>query len=304
VLYICFNKNISGYVQYQFEKEGISVVARTLHSVLAEDVDIEEPTSRYFEEILPDRFMNRSDIREYDYLVVDEGQDLFREAYIPCLGKMLKGGLRDGCWLIFYDQNQNLYNNNDQFNSSLELLKRYGAASYKLSVNCRNTKQIAAANVLTTGFSDIGRTKVNGISVKYVPYKDKQEEQQILKDILRTLKSEGICGSDLILLSRYAITNPSNCLYDISLDRNIGVLKTEGQIWKARKTDIRFSTVSSFKGLEAKTVVLMDVDGFTGQNQRLLNYVAISRACALLYILYDSGKEEDRQNMMIGDVLH
>ncbi len=53
------------------------------------------------------------------------------------------------------------------------ILKRCGAASFKLTVNCRNTKQIADANTLTTGITNIGRPKVNGLSVQYIPYNGK-----------------------------------------------------------------------------------------------------------------------------------
>ena len=45
-------------------------------------------------------------------------------------------------------------------------MKKCGAASYRLSVNCRNTKQIAYANTLMTGVSNVGRPKVSGLKVQ------------------------------------------------------------------------------------------------------------------------------------------
>ena len=297
-LFICFNRSISSYVQYQFEKENLDIKACTLHSLLGEAPSDQDPTD-YFERILPEQFMKRADVKEYDYLIVDEGQDLFREAYLPCLGKMVKGGLEDGNWLIFFDQNQNLYNTNNQVDSCLGQLKRCGAASFKLTVNCRNTKQIADANTLTTGIADIGRPKVNGLSVKYIPYQNKNNEHQILEKLLQELKTEGVCGGDLVILSRYSLANNANCLHNNPIANSIGIMKTGGQMWRAKKTEIRFSTISAFKGLESKIVILIDVDGFSDQAVRMLNYVAISRACSLLYILYDSSKEQERQNMLV-----
>ena len=298
VLFICFNRSISSFVQYQFEKDNLDIKACTLHSLLGE-APYDQDLTNYFERVLPEQFMKRKDVKEYDYLIVDEGQDLFREAYLPCLEKLVKGGLEDGNWLIFFDQNQNLYNTNDQFDSCLGKLKRCGAASFKLTVNCRNTKQIADANTLTTGISDIGRPKVNGLSVKYIPYQNKKDEHQALEKLLQELRAEGVCGGDLIILSRYSLANNANCLHNNPLARSIGVLKTNGQIWRAKKTEIRFSTIFAFKGLESKAVILVDVDGFSDQTIRLLNYVAISRASSLLYILYDSSKEQERQNMLV-----
>ena len=43
----------------------------------------------------------------------------------------------------------------------------------------------------------------------------------------------------------------------------------------------------------------IDVDGFADQQVRLLNYVAVSRASSLLYVLYDCRKEQERQNMIV-----
>ena len=299
ILYICFNKSISEYVSYQFEKEGLDIDVSTLHSKMLNGTAIEDNSQEFFEKILPDRFLRTASEFEYDYLIVDEGQDLFREAYLPCLGKLLKGGLEDGCWLFFYDQNQNLYNNNDQFDSSISKLKRCGAASFKLSVNCRNTKQIADANTLMTGIHNIGRPKVSGPKPQYIKYADKDEEHRVLEDLVLTLRNDGIYGGDLIILSRYSLNNPNNCLYMKPLSKAAGRMKTGSQIWRATKTEVRFSTISGFKGLESKVLILIDVDGFTATYMRLLNYVAISRASSLLYVLYDSSKENERQTMIL-----
>ena len=298
ILFLCFNRSISSYVQYQFEREGLSINACTLHSIMG-DGPVDNPSPDYFEKQLPEVFLKREGIKEYDCLVIDEGQDLFRMSYLPCLNRLVKNGLTDGCWSIFFDQNQNLYNNNDQFDACLGILKKYGAASFKLTINCRNTKQIADANTLMTGISNIGRPKVSGLSVEYISYHDKSEEYRILCTLLDKLKNEGICGGDLIILSRYSLSNSMNCLSSSQIPKNIGTLKTGGQIWRAKKNEIRFSTISAFKGLESKAVILIDVDGFSDQTIRLLNYVAISRASSLLYILYDIGKEEERQTMLV-----
>lgn len=303
VLYICFNKCISEYVQYQFSKEGLDITACTLHSLMMNGYPPDIADQNYFESTLPEKFLKNDSFREYDYLIVDEGQDLFRDAYLPCLGKLVKGQLNAGCWLIFYDQNQNLYNDNDQFETSLSILKKYGAATYKLSVNCRNTKQIADANTLMTGITNIGKPKISGLSVKYIPYADKAEEHSLLDNLLLELKNDGVCGGDLIILSKYAITNPKNCLNSNPVSKDVGLMKTEGQLWRAKKSEVRFSTISAYKGLEAKVVVLIDVDDFSWQTAKLLNYVAISRASSLLYILYDSHKEHERQNMMVSSFI-
>ena len=303
VLYVCFNKSISEYVQYQFDKEGLDIRVGTLHSIMSDGNQADSDLPEYYENVLSAQFMKRLSEKEYDYLIVDEGQDLFREGYLPCLSKLLKGGLQDGSWLIFYDQNQNIYNSNNQFDSCLSKLKKCGAASFKLTVNCRNTKQIADANTLMTGVSNIGRPKVSGLKVQYLAYQNKEEEHQLLEDLIISLRNDGIYGSDVIILSKYSLANSKNCLSNKPLSKVAGLMKIGGQIWRAKKTELRFSTISAFKGLESKVVVLIDVDGFSDNALRMLNYVAVSRASTLLYILYDKSKESERQNMMVSSYL-
>ena len=117
--------------------------------------------------------------------------------------------------------------------------------------------------------------------------------------IVRKIKDSGAIGSDFIILSRYTLANPLNGLGLTGLDKDLGTLKTTGPLWKAKKNDVRFSTISGFKGLESKIVIMIDVDHFSNEDTRLLNYVAASRACAMLYVLYDSNAEQERQNMIL-----
>ena len=117
--------------------------------------------------------------------------------------------------------------------------------------------------------------------------------------IVRKIKDSGAIGSDFIILSRYTLANPLNGLGLTGLDKDLGTLKTTGPLWKAKKNDVRFSTISGFKGLESKIVIMIDIDHFSDEETRLLNYVAASRACAMLYVLYDCNAEQERQNMIL-----
>lgn len=296
VLYLCFNNNIAEYVAYQFEKENIGVDASTLHSFMMHicgDIGVQEKDTNYFNKVLPEQFINMPDVPSYDLLIIDEGQDLLRGDYLLCINKLIKGGIDKGNWLIFYDPNQNIYGDSNSLKQSLEYLKGL-SASYKLTINCRNTKQIADTNSLISGIPNIGRTKVSGQKVKYFSYHDKEEEFAILKDVVITLQNEGIAGGDYIILSKYSLNNENNVLYK----RSIGKLKYFGQMWRAKNSEIRFSTIASFKGMESKIVIIIDLDDFWDKDCRYLNYVGISRACAALYVIYDAKCENDRQQMI------
>lgn len=46
-------------------------------------------------------------------------------------------------------------------------------------------------------------------------------------------------------------------------------------------------------------ILYIDIDGFEDDDERLLNYVAMSRAKTLLEVFYRADLEEERQKMML-----
>lgn len=303
VLYLCFNHNIAQYVQYQFDKDNVLVEAVTLHAFMMHTCDIEwssDLREDFYKKELPAAFLATKSVPAYELVIIDEGQDLLTEIYLECIDKIVRGGLNSGHWAVYYDPNQNIFNSYAQLNAMIVKLRREAyAMSWKLYANCRNTKQIANANILMTNIPNQGRPTVSGPQVEYVSYSGKEDERQKINVIVRRIKDSGALGSDFIILSRYMLTNPQNGLGLTGLDKDLGMLKTAGPLWKAKKNDVRFSTISGFKGLESKIVVMIDVDQFADEDTRLLNYVAASRACAMLYVLYDCNAEQERQNMIL-----
>ena len=303
VLYLCYNHNIAQYVQYQFEKDNVFIEAVTLHAFMMRACSIEWSTDldqSFYEKDLPAAFMEVENVSEYDLVIIDEGQDLLTNTYLECIDRVVQDGLGDGMWAIYYDPNQNIFNSYDQLDAMLNKLRKEAyAMSWKLRANCRNTRQIANANILMTNIPNQGKPTVSGPQVEIDSYSNKEDERQKINAIIRMIKDSGAIGSDFIILSRYTLMNPQNGLGLSGLDKDLGTLKTTGPIWKAKKNDVRFSTISGFKGLESKIVILIDVDHFSDEDTRLLNYVAASRACAMLYVLYDCNVEQERQNMIL-----
>ena len=303
VLYLCYNHNIAQYVAYQFEKEQICIDASTLHAFMMRLCKMEwnpDLTAEFYEKELPNIFKAKPEIPVYDLVVIDEGQDVLTEGYLECIDRLVQGGFQNGNWVIYYDPNQNIFNSYAELAKMLsELRAQTHATSWKLPTNCRNTKQIANANILMTNIPNQGKPKVSGPNVEYDSYCGKSDERNKINAIIRNIQDSGAVGGDFIVLSRYTLANPQNGLGKDGLDKDLGMLKTTGPLWKAKKNDVRFSTISAFKGLESKIVIMIDVDRFSDENTRLLNYVAASRACAMLYVLYDCGAENERQTMIL-----
>lgn len=117
--------------------------------------------------------------------------------------------------------------------------------------------------------------------------------------MIQKLKTEDVNCGDIIILSAYSTDNPHSCMSVGSIPSETGKIKRDSFLWQAKKNELRMATIASFKGLESKVVFLIDVDTFSDESRRLLNYVAISRACAALYVFYDEAVENERQEMLV-----
>ena len=84
---------------------------------------------RYYSDILPERFIEAyvdSGAEPFDYLIVDEAQDLMNEKYLEVFDLILSGGLKNGKWTFFIDaENQNIYTGKS-YEEIYRLLSRYG----------------------------------------------------------------------------------------------------------------------------------------------------------------------------------
>lgn len=305
VLYLCYNKLIANYVRKNFELEKQDIDVSTLHSFLMKktgETEIED--ANFFTDILPNKFIDgideyMPDNEKYDVLVIDEGQDLMNTVSVLCLEGMVKGGLSKGRWTIYYDKNQNIFGKYEELQDIYDELEDYGASCYELSVNCRNTKQIATGNWYATNIKQASIMKADGEVVGYHKYDSKTAEKTDVLKLIRRLLSEGISRNDIVILSPYRMDNANSCLYNASIPSDIGEIRLN-EFNKLDSDDfIRFYTVKAFKGLEARVILYIDIDGFEDDDERLLNYVAMSRARTLLEVFYRADLEEERQKMML-----
>lgn len=292
VIFVCYNKVLSKYLNERLKQEDNeiknNIKITSLHAYILEQIRklddsyIVENTSKFFETQLPQDFI-RIDNEEYEVMLLDEAQDLIKIQYIECLDKLIYGGLKNGNWYMALDENQNLYNN--ELKELLELLEEdIRPVITVLTKNCRNTMQISNMNVKITGIIQSINDEAIGEDVEIIKYGDETSQKNEIKRIVKRLKMNGIKNNEITILSRYnyedSVFKGNNFLKDIARVKNI----TD---YSENKQDdyIRFSTIHSFKGLESKIIILCDVDKIDDIDSKTLNYVAISRAKLLLYIL-------------------
>ena len=113
---------------------------------------------------------------------------------------------------------------------------------------------------------------------------------RLVKKELASLLAGGENIKEVVFLSKYKLqhsdlnSQTSFCNYTLIEKKDIADFG---------KNCLNYFTIQSFKGLESKIVFLVDVKGFGDDENRFLNYVAMSRARILLYIFYDVSCEED-----------
>ena len=181
------------------------------------------------------------------------------------------------------DEKQNLYNN--ELKELLEVLEEdIRPVITVLTKNCRNTMQISNMNVKITGIIQSINDEAIGEDVEIIKYGDETSQKNEIKRIVKRLRMNGIKNNEITILSKYnykdSVFKGNNFLEDIARVKNITDYSGN------RQDDcIKFSTIHSFKGLESKIIILCDVDKIEDIDSKTLNYVAISRAKLLLFIL-------------------
>lgn len=288
VLYLTFNKNLSKNINSQIEEsDNLKVI--NIHALFGEYVTVDlakmaANPQKYFGEELPEAFfdyingLSADELEEikYDLLVMDEGQDIIKPVYLYSLDALLKGGLEKGNWAILYDEKQNIYN--PEYADGMEILESYNNTKFKLFVNCRNTVQIGTYSSKTSGVEITDFLQENGEEVQKISYTDEADFKQKIKDIMKNLRAEKVDPTEVAFLAPKKYSNSMLSVAGISVNEL-------GDDYDSKSLLPKFATIQGFKGLDAKIVILVDVDNILDRNWSRLMYIAGTRARTLLYVV-------------------
>lgn len=240
----------------------------------------ENKSSEFYEATLPMAIRDAIEQENrFDYLVIDEAQDLIKENYLRVLNELCLNGLDRGRWSMFGDFDmQAIYADGESEQSLFDLLSDYSQcyARYKLKVNCRNTDAICwGIQTLTdVKYEKILSSGLNGMQIDYLTYKNDEDEVKVLRNVLLELQAKQIDPSIITILSPNRFENSVAS----KLSSEFGI--EEYSAFANR--GITFSTIQAFKGLENSVGILTDIKCYT--NKKLM-YVALSRARSKLYII-------------------
>lgn len=279
VLFFCYNKPLADEIART--AEGFTV--HTFHglcSSMARSAGLRfsppkaGDDTEFWETEAPELLSNALDVfadDRFDAVVVDEGQD-FREYWWLVIEKLLKDSKESRLW-VFYDPNQDLYGG-----GPVEALSLTPA---RLTWNCRNTERIAnfSASMIEVDVK-VKEGAPEGLKVEEIVCADEAAMVDATrKTVHRLIVEDKISADDVIVLSPKASASP------VWRAKRLGNLELIEFPNAPGPNQLRFSSLQRFKGLEAKAVVIADVDRENPLCSPKHLYVGTSRAKHLLTVL-------------------
>lgn len=204
---------------------------------------------------------SRGKIEKYDFIVVDEAQDIFDKGIDHVLKALLKvnNPLQNGRYYIFYDDSQDYPGSDDMgyYVRTRDMFKA-NAASYILTSSLRvNTGH--GINGLIADASE-GKFEVNkryGEDVVIRTYKTPEEALKLIKQAVNQEKTiAGLCSDSILTLFSFdLLKNTSSFLTMLSEDSSFELLTADN--CSASSDKIRFTSILKAKGLERDVVILV-----------------------------------------------
>lgn len=231
--------------------------------------------------------MKRSRIEKYDVLIVDEGQDLFNVNDKDILNSILSGGLRDGEWYIFHDINNQSGLFSDTNIEILELLESYSPAKVPLTTNCRNTLPILnkVKSLLNLDMGNDG----TGIGPEVIDViNNKRNDGHELQNQINNMIEKGVPPGSITILSPFRYEESSVFNLPEKIKWNI-VKLDDYSVRSFPLSQITFSEIKNFKGLENEVIIVIDLDNpktINNEFQKNNYYVGMSRSRALLCVIW------------------
>lgn len=293
-LFVCFNKELAAWIRRQVQEDPTTAEYRDLltvkhfHGLAAElaakaGIDFRPAeggprTDAFWNDEVPD-LMEQAALDldmggqpvHFDAIVVDEAQDFSLGWWYALTQSLLTES--DGPLYAFMDPNQSL--RGDVQWPDVEF-----GARFELTINCRNTRRIAAASasVLNLEPHIFARAPAGSALRMLRAGSSRQQKGLVMQELRSLLQREDVAAGQIAVIGPAAKENGS--LAGLSDIDGVPVV-TSAEEWRDG-AGVLVTTSRSFKGLEAEVVILYDLGGFGRLFRREDLYVACTRAKVLL----------------------
>lgn len=295
VLLTCFNRELGFWLEARAKEMGGQVRAGHLprllrDQILASDLRgelVEGQFDRAFYEL--GALAVAAGAAQVDLVLVDEAQDFPAGALVDVVEAFGAGDNRSPARVLFADfSRQALYAAPSDARAVIK--DKLGPANFSLRRNCRNTRRIASETEALTGSFECQAFEAQpaGVPVERIFYPDPRGQLRAVDRALQQLRTEGFSAEDIVILGGQR--RERSCLAGVDSCGGFRIVDREG---RAAATQVPYSTVHAFKGLESSAVVLIDVDPQPDEAGDALLYVGMTRARSrLIMILSEQARSE------------
>lgn len=246
-IYICYNKRLAESLRAKNPEIGdhIHSIDSYFGKVCPGLSSSAGDPAEFYRSELPNHVFDRvsawPDSKKFDAVVVDEAQDL-SEQQILALQVFKKDS---GTWAAFSDRRQDVYRQSAGAPLAADVL-------FRLSLNCRNT---AAINRATNSCVGTEVRSMPGVPEGVAVTVEKVGRNQMANRALEIAKGwkEASPNSVAILSPR---SRPESSMASVASGHGVALTEALDELESPRKA--YFSTIKSFKGIEADGVVLID----------------------------------------------
>ena len=295
---VCFNKLVGEWVATNVSKDinRQNLIAGPAIKLLMDLTGVSVPASpsdKFWDSDIYDAIEEKltdpefNDELSFDYLIIDEAQDfLSKPRLFEALMQLVPGGVADGSYCLVGDFKYQLFGNREELEGLLADVRSSakGIPTYPLYENCRNYSIVGGSAVKLSGIKDKvyeGFMRSGGSMSNFNLnfYSDRAAQLNLLAETVRKFKALGYDDADIVILS---LVNDDEC---VARD----LQKHSFKVSPARQplvNTIRYCTVNSFKGLEAKVVIVTDVEAEENEFKRNQLYTALTRSTESVHVLF------------------
>jgi hypothetical protein len=295
VALVCFNKLVGEWMCERIGEapHGPSLIVDRAVKLLAGLADVSIPADaddRFWNELLPEQVQDRLTDPQtavdavFDYLIVDEAQDILARPWIwESLMLLLDGGAAGGRFALFGDIEGQSLTGLDMVAANVDDIMHVSRpVRWQLKENCRNYDVVGKAAVQLSGlpattYTAFLRDGGSFRNIEYMQVTDDRDQVSKLKARLQAIRASGYRERDITILSFCA---PEKSAARFLVNEGARLLPA-GSAERA----ITYASVHAFKGMENKVIVVTDLNLVDIPSSRALFYTALTRATESVHIL-------------------
>jgi hypothetical protein len=293
-LYLCWNRLLKIQLEARVNERQLDNLEVNTYFVFLKQLGLDSLTSddtidNFRNKVIT--FFSMSISKQYDYIIIDEGQDIINRG-VECLLDKLTAqgkGLENGNLLFLCDNEQAYSFSNENIGDDIDLLSLY-FTNYQMNLAHRSVNNPHIRDLASRILKDVYELDTReamdlfpNMIMRFSTFKE--AKSQMVKDFLKSIRdpNSSLRGKDCILLVESSLLKGDNLE---ELIMNDCEALSESNITDTSNI-LRYTSPLKYKGLEKENVALI-VKQPTAINQNEI-YVGITRAKSNLkiYVVYE-----------------